>query len=114
MTDDIKIVSSRKIHEVLDFIKRRPEICLTSKSITGLQNFINGYMQLGASDDIYNPGEPTIDEFKYWMLNKDKGLSGIQNPYSRVLLKECNGDELKAFDKFFEYLDEFKKEYTTH
>lgn len=66
-------------------------------------------MQLGVSEDIYNLGDPRIDEFKYWILDKDKEQSGIQNPYSRVLLKECNGDELKAFDKFFEYLDEFKK-----
>jgi hypothetical protein len=111
---DIKIISSRKIYEVLDFIKRRPEILLTSKSITGLQNFINGYMQLGVADDIYHPGEPRLDEFNYWILNKDKGLTGIQNPYSRVLLKECNGDEFKAFDRFFEYLNEFKKERQTH
>ena len=113
MVDDIKVISSRKIYEVLDFVKRRPEIWLTSKSITGLQNFINGYMLLGAADDIYHPGEPRIDEFIHWILDKDKGLSGNQNPYSRVLLKVCNGDELKSFDKFFEYLDEFKKEHMT-
>lgn len=80
MMGDIKIISSRKIYEVLDFVKRRPEILLTSKSITGLQNFINGYMMLGAADDIYHPGEPTMDEFKYWILHKDEGLSGMQNP----------------------------------
>ena len=113
MTDDTKIISSRKIYEVLDFVKRRPELWLTSKSITGLQNFINGFMKLGAADDIYHPSEPTIDEFNYWILQKDEGLSGIQNLYSRVLLKECNGDELRAFDKFFDYLDEFKKEHAT-
>jgi hypothetical protein len=113
MTDDTKIISSRKIYEVLDFVKRRPELWLTSKSITGLQNFINGFMRLGAADDIYHPSEPTIDEFNYWILQKDAGLSGIQNLYSRVLLRECNGDDLKAFDKFFDYLDEFKKEHAT-
>lgn len=113
MTNDIKIISVRKIYEILDLIKRRPEIWLTSKSITGLQNFINGYMQLGANDDIYHPGEPKIDQFNYWILEKDKGLSGNENPYSRVLLKECTGDELKAFEKFFEYLDEFKAERRT-
>jgi hypothetical protein len=112
MGSDIKLISSRKIYELLDLVKRRPEILLTSKSITALQNFLNGYMQLGFGDgdEIYNLGEPRIDNFNDWILNKDKEESGVGNPYSRVLLKECNEDEAKAFDRFFEYLDEFKRE----
>ena len=43
------------------------------------------------------------------LQKKDERQLGGDNPYSTVLLHECNGDEEKAFDKFFEYLDEFKK-----
>ncbi len=70
-------------------------------------------MQLGFADDIYHPGEPNLDDFKYWVLNKDERQLGVDNPYATVFLYECNGNEEKAFDKFFEYLDEFKKEQRT-
>ena len=108
--DSIKVISSRKIYELLDVIKLRPHIWLTSKSITSLQDFLNGYMLLGFEDDIYNPGQPSIDDFKYWILDKDKRKLGVGNPYRTVLLHECTGDEEKAFDRFFEYLEEFIKE----
>ena len=110
MDSDIKIVSARKIYEVLDSMRSKPYLWLTSKSITALQNFMNGYLQLGYANDIYNKDEPFIDEFKYWILSRDEDHSGVGNPYSDVLLRECDGDEEKAFDKFFECLDEFKQE----
>ena len=40
----------------------------------------------------------------------DKRKLGVGNPYSTVLLHECNGDEEKAFYKFFEYLEIFMLE----
>ena len=107
--DSINVTSSRKIYELLDVIKRRPHIWLTTKSITSLQDFLNGYMQLGFGDDIYHAGQPSIDDFKYRILDKDKRNLGVGNPYRTVLLHECNGDEEKAFDRFFEYLEEFMK-----
>ncbi len=110
MNSDINVVSSRKIYEVLESMRTRPYLWLTSRSIISLQNFLNGYMQLGLGDDIYNPGEPNIDDFRYWLLERDKEHLPVGNPYSTFLLRECNGDEEKAFDRFFEYLREFFKE----
>lgn len=97
---------------MLDLIKRTPHFSLTSKSISSLQDFLNGYMLFGCTENIYHPGEPNFDEFKYWILEKGKGTTGIGNPYSTVLLELCNGDEEKAFDIFFEYLEQFKKDKT--
>lgn len=108
MSNEIKVISSRKIYEVLDAMRQKPHLWLTTKSIIALQDFLNGYMQLGFADDIYYPGEPNIDDFKYWILNRDQRELGVGNSYSTVLLHECNGNEEKAFDKFFEYLDKFK------
>ena len=105
----MKIVHSNKIYEVLESIEKKPEIWLTEKSITSLQNFLNGFLTAKSKDLVYKKGEPTFDEFKYWILNKNAKISGIGNPYSRVLLAECNGNEKKAFDLFFKYLAEFKK-----
>jgi hypothetical protein len=110
MDSEIKVTSSRKIYEVLEVMRLKPYLWLTSKSIVSLQNFLNGYMMLGFADYIYHDGEPNFDDFKYWVLNRDERQLGVGNPYSNVLLQECNGDEERAFDKFFECLDEFKKE----
>ena len=85
---------------------------MTEKSISSLQDFLNGYLQLGIGlgEKLYHPGQPRIDNFKYWILNMDKRKLGVGNPYSTVLLHECNGDEEKAFYKFFEYLEIFMLE----
>jgi len=107
-TEYNRIISSRKIYELLALIRQRPYLFLTTKSIVALQNFINGYMQLGFADDIYHPGEPNFDEFKNWILSLYENESEIRNPYTKLFLRLCDGDEEKAFDKFFEYLDEFK------
>lgn len=67
-------------------------------------------MQLGFWDDIYHPGEPNFDTFKNWILDKHGRKLGVKDPYSTFLLHECSGDEERAFDRFFEYLEQFKKE----
>ena len=104
----MKIVHPYKIYEVLGSIEKNPKLWLTEKSITALQNFINGLLTAKTKDLVYEKGEPTFDEFKYWILNKNPKINGIGNPYSRVILTECDGDEQKAFDLFFKYLEEFK------
>ncbi|MTI41397.1 hypothetical protein [Fulvivirga lutimaris] len=106
----MKVISSNKIYEILEVIRRKPHFYLTSKSITSLQNFLNGYLLMaGFSNDAYNSGDPKIDDFKYWILNKSSTQDGVGNPYSNTLLLECKGDEELAFERFFEYLDEFRK-----
>ena len=110
MHKDIKVIEAGKIYEILNLIYRRWDILLTSKSISALQNYLNGYLQVNHGDNIYREGEPSIDEFKYFILSKDKRKLGLSNPYSTVLLNECNGNEEKAFEKFFEYLEAFKME----
>lgn len=109
--NNIKVVEARKIYEQLALIQERPWLLLTSKSITALQNYLNGYtMWIIGDKDAYHPGEPMFDDFKYWLLNKTNTQTHLGNPYSRVLLRECEGDEEKAFDRFFEYLEVYKKE----
>jgi len=103
---EIEVISAGKIYELLELIRRKPYF-LTSKSITSLQDFLNGYLIRGF-EDIYNSGDPDFGEFKYWILNKNKEIEGIGHPFSQVLLKEYAGDEEKAFEKFFVYLEEFK------
>ncbi|MFC0608991.1 hypothetical protein ACFFGQ_14710 [Rufibacter quisquiliarum] len=103
------ITSANRIYEVLELIKSRPTLWLTSKTISSLQNFLNGYLLLGFSVDLYEPNQPDINEFSYWIYEQGKETGGKENIFLKVLKKECDGDEEKAFNKFFEYLEEFKK-----
>ena len=105
---DIKVIEACKIYELLDLIKRRPDLLLTSKSISSLLNYINGYLAIPYRNNMYHQGEQDIEQFWNWIHNKVKPGSERCTMYS-ILLIECNGDEEKAFDKFFDYLDEFKR-----
>ncbi len=109
--DDIKVIDGTKIYEQLALVQKRPTLLLTSKSITALQNYLNGYIVWALSNkDAYHPNEPDFNNFKYWLLAKNNVVTDIASPYSRMLLLECKGDEEKAFDRFFEYLDKYKQE----
>ena len=110
---DIKVINSSKIYEMLELIRRRPELFLTSKSITSLQDFLTGYLCLPFRKDMYHKDEPNFDEFKYWVLDKDIRKSSLNSSYRKFLLYECNCNDEKAFDRFFEYLEEYKAEKTS-
>lgn len=109
--NNIKIIHARKIYKMLGLIQKRPTIFLTSKSISSLQNFLNGYLIWAFdNDEIYNPGDPDFDGFKYWIFSKFNRADNVKYTYPGILLPECEGNEEKAFDRFFEYLEEYKKE----
>lgn len=105
---------SKKIHDTLDYIRLRTHLVLTSKSISSLENFITGYMMLGDwgffdPKIIYNEGEADLNEFKFWIQGIPP-ISLSQGPrFSKFLLEKTNGDEEKAFDLFYEMLDEFRE-----
>jgi phosphoribosylanthranilate isomerase len=100
--DDFKISS---IYHVFDLIHLRPAMYIGRKSISHLSGFLSG-MNFGY--------HLTNNETKYPFQFSDKLREFFQNrfgslPFSRIL-KECNGDEEKAFDLFFALLEEFKLE----
>ena len=110
METQIPVYDMGKIYEMLDHIRRRPNQLLTTKSISALQNLLNGYLLVNHRDSIYFPGEPDFDEFISLILNRGNSYRfGKGNPFSSTFLIECLGDEERAFDKFFELLDEFKR-----
>ncbi|WP_417368030.1 hypothetical protein [Flavobacterium beibuense] len=105
---------SEKIHDVLEYIKLRTHLVLTSKSISALENYITGYMMFGRwgfykPELIYNEGDVDLNEFRFWT----QGLPYIelsQGPrFSKFLLEKTGGDEEKAFNLFYELLEKFKE-----
>ncbi|MBK0403564.1 hypothetical protein I5M27_11245 [Adhaeribacter sp. BT258] len=106
--EEIKVVQTEKLYEMLDLIRRKPNMWLTSKSITSLQDFLNGYLMVRWNDEsLYNPGDSSFADFVLWILEKGEWKFTKHNVFSSILLDENNGDEEKGFDKFFEYLETF-------
>lgn len=58
---------------------------------------------------IYYEGDPDFDKFLYWI--NDQPFIPVHKgpPFREHLLKKCKGDEERAYELFFELLDEFKK-----
>jgi len=91
-------------------IRERPALYLGEYKISNLFNFINGYgmgslmtANRDTAVDKYfdNPG------FIEWFFDKYKieRASFLRTPF----LEEANGDEKKALDLFFNYLEEYSK-----
>ena len=94
---------------LLGTLRKRPGMYLGEAKISKLVNFISGYMiclNITGNADKYfdNPG------FLSWLYdnyNFDK-TSYWTDPF----LKEANGDESKALELFFNYLEEYSKSIT--
>ena len=113
MSEEIKIINGYKIYENLEHIRIRPLIALTSKSITALENYLWGYWVYAnknySGEQIYNDGDPDFNEFKWWLSGQPNIPLSTGPRFHELLLEKCNNDEEKAFDLFFEKLNEFKQ-----
>lgn len=113
MSQSITVYSSSSVYEMLDLIRKKPEVWLSEKSILALQNFLNGYLAR-----TYTDGDPPFGDFDLWLLGaakhpEDWGRAGRRH-FLEPLLKEVNGDQYLAFDRFFVYLDEYRGTGQTH
>lgn len=94
-------------YELLDYIRQRPAMYLSEKSITLLYGFLAGYNFDKWIETVKNTNPP-FGEFNNWVAMK-LGFYESTSGWRRMLLKVENGDEEKAFDRFFVLLDEFKQ-----
>jgi hypothetical protein len=90
--------SYRSVYDVLDALRVRPGMFFGNKSIALLQAFISG---LSFSE--LDSGTPSFWDFQRWLEICARASSSF--PWQR--LEEDIGVE-PAFDKYFEYLDEFR------
>ena len=111
----MKVYNGQKIHDLLCLIQLR-DFWLTKKSIFALQDLINGFMIFGlyGNDNythklIYYENDVDFSEFLYW-IQEIPFLEFSNGPsFANFLYEKANKDEAKAFDLFYELLDEFKK-----
>lgn len=90
---------------LLDHIRAKPHMHLPKQSIEPLYSFIRGVQHARVC---YAPRarlEPNFDAYEVW-LSKRSPLKKLCR-WDRLLLAESSFDEIAAFGKFFETLDEF-------
>lgn len=98
------------VYKLLDEIRARPRMYLDEESLTKLWWLIQGYeMALRG----YNPTRCLIGVFHgkfYYYVKRHFHLSSDENSSANMILKHCAGDEAQALAKFFELLDEFRRQ----
>jgi uncharacterized protein (DUF433 family) len=98
------------IYELIERIRPRPALYLGSRSISRLDSFLTGYRC--ALDDLKVNGTPSFWYFHDWVAMK-LGAYASTAGWCHLLLESMDGDEDKALDRFFSYLDEFKQRKAT-
>jgi len=94
-------------YDMLDAIGRRPAMYIDpSQSITALYNYLAGYRDGVNWKKIVGNTEPSWTEFNNWVAMKLNLYEGTKG-WRRMLL-EREGDEEKAFKRFFVLLKEFR------
>jgi hypothetical protein len=94
-------------YELLDAIRLRPAMYLSKPSLTALYNFIGGYSFHEESRiEMLKGTNPPFPEFHIWVSMK---LETLSLGWLNLLLEAENGNEEKAFQRFFVYLDEFRQ-----
>lgn len=90
------------IIELVQQIRQRPGMYFGDTiTLTGLQNLLFGFGLNSKTKDI-----PPFDYFNYWVCKKLK-IEGASRSFNAIILDNCGKDELIAFWKFYELLDEF-------
>lgn len=100
--------SNDKLYVLLQDIRERPELYLGKKSVERLCHFINGYRE----HETY-----TVDTVKNdWMYDLKRYIEGYYNLNTdhnwSSLMQFFSNTEEEAFDKFYEFFDEFWKNKT--
>ena len=104
--NNFTIFESDKIYDVLHLIEEYPEKHLSSKTITALQDFLNGYL----NGNPYPKDMPPFESFSGFLLTATNfDYKDNRNLIAKILLHESKGDEFKAFNNFFKYLEDYKQ-----
>lgn len=108
---EIKSIDGFKIYENLGLIRRRWGFALSCKSIIALENYLWAYWVWGTRnydyESIYNEGDPDFNEFKYWLNDLPNIPLSTGPAFGKTLLEQTDNDPEKAFDLFFEKLDQY-------
>jgi len=86
--------------------RTRPGMYIGEKKISILRAFIDGYFYATESKNTTSSEKEKFAEFHDWVANYFGWYESTAG-WKNIILKECDGDEEKAVDKFFEVYDKF-------
>ncbi|MBK8812703.1 MAG: hypothetical protein IPN69_18500 [Acidobacteria bacterium] len=95
------------VYKLLSAIHKRPVMYLGEPSLWLLASFLFGYISALETNEIEIEENPSFRGFQSWVVMKLQSNEG-NVVWNYLLVKSCNGDAEKAFEKFFVYLEEFK------
>lgn len=92
------------LDSALSAIRRRPGMFFKTKSLSALATFLTGYHYGLDCADVENfPHGKELQEFSDWLHTRLGAKSG---DWWEILVEHAGGDEVVAFDRFFELWDE--------
>lgn len=100
----------KSLFDILDLehFRKRTPMYTGDWTITSLAAFINGFGLATSINNLNDNDTFRFNEFPDWIA-KYFGWFESTAGWKNIILKECNGDERKALDRFFELYDQFKK-----
>jgi hypothetical protein len=90
------------IYTLLAAIQKRPGMYLRRCSLSLLEAFLFGYESALEAIHLENRESPPFRGFQSWVVIKLQ-TSEANVYWGQLLLDSCNGDEEKAFEKFFAF-----------
>lgn len=93
---------------ILDLIRKRPNMYLRDAKISTLNTFLLGYQMAENMNSVETDDFFGKNGFTNWFM-KLKGIESL-NSIETPFLDECNNNEQKALELYFEYVEKYRTE----
>lgn len=95
------------IYELLEAIRKRPAMYLGRPSISLLEAYLHGYCAGMQSHGLTASEALPFAAFNSWVIARLYPCER-NSLWGWLILRACDGNEERAFDRFFEFLDEYR------
>ena len=97
------------VYELIDLIRAKPGMYLGCCSLTRLRAFIDGYKFAANQCDGEVIEHPSLFDFHDWVTRRF-GLKESTPGWCELILAECERNEARAFNRFIELTDEYRRD----
>ncbi len=97
------------LYEYIDLIRLRIGMFLGKESVTALHHHIIGYCMACAMKGIPEQLSPPFEDFHDFVA-REYGLSSSSPGWATMILKQCKGNEQRAYQEFMRLFDLFRND----